>query len=77
MKPKAIEIRNTIRNDPFEASQSFEKLKGDLQGSCSRRLNRQHRFVYQVLPNAKGAKDKNGNLYEGIIKVISMWTHYE
>ena len=77
LKPKAIEIRNTIRNNPFEASQSFEKLKGDLQGSCSRRLNRQHRFVYQVLPNTEGAKDINGNLYEGIIKVISMWTHYE
>ena len=77
LKPKAIEIRNTIRTNPFEASQSFEKLKGDLQGSCSRRLNRQHRFVYQVLPNTEEAKDKDGNLFEGIIKVISMWTHYE
>jgi len=45
LKPKAIEIRNTIRVNPLEASQSFEKLKGDLQGSYSRRLNRQHRFV--------------------------------
>ena len=77
LKPKAIEIRNTIRVNPFEVSQSFEKLKGDLQGSCSRRLNRQHRFIYQVLPNTEGAKDKNGNLYEGIVKVISMWTHYD
>ena len=77
LKPKAIEIRNTVRKDPFEVSQSFEKLKGDLQGSCSRRLNRQHRFVYQVLPNTDGAKDKTGVLYDGIVKVISMWTHYE
>ena len=72
-----MEICNTIKNDPFESSQSFEKLKGDLQGSCSRRLNRQHRFVYQVLPNTEGARDENSNLYEGIIKIISMWTHYE
>jgi len=77
LKPKAIEIRNTVRKDPFEASQSFEKLKGDLQGLCSRRLNRQHRFVYQVLPNTDGVKDKTGALYDGIVKVISMWTHYE
>jgi len=77
LKPKAIEIRNTIRKNPFEASQSFEKLKGDLQDLCSRRLNRQHRFVYEVLPNSEGAKDETGTLYEGIVKVISMWTHYE
>jgi len=77
LKPKAIEIRNTIRKDPFEVSQSFEKLKGDMEGSCSRRLNRQHRFVYQVLPNTEGDKDTSGNLYDGLIKVISMWTHYE
>jgi len=48
LKPKAIEIRNTVRKDPFEVSQSFEKLKGDLQGLYSRRINRQHRFVYQA-----------------------------
>ncbi|MDR2600372.1 MAG: Txe/YoeB family addiction module toxin [Oscillospiraceae bacterium] len=77
LKPKAIEIRNTIQINPFELSQSFEKLKGDMLGSCSRRLNRQHRFIYQVLPNTEGCKDENGNLYEGIVKVISMWTHYE
>jgi len=77
LKPKAIEIRNTVINDPFEVSQSFERLKGDLQGSYSRRLNRQHRFVYEVLPNTEGLKDDNGIPYEGIVKVISMWTHYE
>jgi len=77
LKPKALEIRNTVRENPFEVSQSFEKLKGDLEGSYSRRLNRQHRFVYEVLPNIEGLKDTDGNLYEGIVKVISMWTHYE
>ena len=66
-----------MRKDPFEVSQSFEKLKGDLQGLYSRRLNRQHRFVYQVFPNTDGVKDKTGVLYDGIVKVISMWTHYE
>ena len=51
-------------------------LKHDLKGACSRRINRQHRFVYEVLPNSEELKDPDGELYEGIIKVISMWTHY-
>lgn len=77
LKPKAIEIIKTVRDNPYEDSQDFEKLKGDLKGSYSRRINRQHRFVYEVLPNDENAKDANGKLYKGIIKVISMWTHYE
>jgi Txe/YoeB family toxin of toxin-antitoxin system len=77
LKSKAIEIISTVRRNPYEESQFFERLKGDLKGACSRRLNRQHRFVYEVLPNTEDAKDRNGELYEGIIKVISMWTHYE
>jgi len=77
LKPKADEIIDTVEKDPYEPSQSFEELKGDLKGAYSRRLNKQHRFVYQVLPNTDGLKDLGGELYEGIIKVLSMWTHYE
>jgi Txe/YoeB family toxin of toxin-antitoxin system len=77
LKPKAAAIISTVRKDPFEETQFFERLKGDLLGSCSRRLNRQHRFVYEVLPNTEGFKDENDERYEGIVKVVSMWTHYE
>lgn len=77
LKSKAAEIIKTIRVSPYEKSQSFEFLKFDLKGLCSRRINRQHRFVYEVLSNTEGLKDLNGDLYDGIIKVTSMWTHYE
>jgi Txe/YoeB family toxin of toxin-antitoxin system len=77
LKLKAAEIITTVRKDPYEETQFFERLKGDMKGACSRRLNRQHRFVYEVLPNAERLRDANGELFEGIIKVISMWTHYE
>jgi len=77
LKPKAAEIITVIKKNPHEESQSFEYLKGNLKGSCSRRLNRQHRFVYEVLLNTENAEDNNGDLFEGIVKVVSMWTHYE
>jgi Txe/YoeB family toxin of toxin-antitoxin system len=77
LKTKASDIIRTVRKNPYEESQGFEKLKGDLKGAYSRRINRQHRFVYEVLPNDENAKDVNGELYEGIVKTISMWTHYE
>ena len=76
LKHKAAEIIRTIRNNPYEESQDFEILKYDLKGSCSRRITRQHRFLYEVLPNTEGLKNADGELYEGVIKVISMWTHY-
>ena len=76
LKSKATEIISTVRKDPYEQSQGFEVLTRDLKGACSRRINRQHRFVYEVLPNDEGLKDGNGELYTGIVKVISMWTHY-
>ena len=77
LKPKAVEIITTVRKNPYGNSQGFEQLKGDLKGAYSRRINRQHRFVYEVLPNDENARGANGELYEGIIKVITMWTHYE
>jgi len=77
LKPRAAEIIRTVRNNPFEETQDFEKLRGNLKGAYSRRINSQHRFVYEVLPNDEDAKDANGEPYKGIIKIISMWTHYE
>jgi Txe/YoeB family toxin of toxin-antitoxin system len=77
LKPKVAEIVRTVRNNPYEDSQEFEKLKGDLKGSYSRRITRQHRFVYEVLPNDENAEDVNGEPYKGVVKILSMWTHYE
>lgn len=59
------EILELLRNDPFTAYPPYEKLVGDLAGAYSRRINRQHRVVYQVLEQ------------ERIVKIISMWLHYE
>jgi toxin YoeB len=58
------EILGILRNDPFTEYPPFEKLVGDLSGAYSRRVNRQHRVVYQVYPEKR------------IIKIISMWLHY-
>jgi toxin YoeB len=65
LKGKAIELLEIIRKDPFHTPPRFEKLVGDLAGAYSRRINIQHRLVYQVLEE------------EGVIKIIRMWTHYE
>ncbi len=54
-----------LRENPFQNPPPYEKLVGDLTGACSRRINIQHRLVYQVL-NA-----------EKTVKVLRMWTHYE
>lgn len=64
-KPKAQALLSILEHDPFQNPPSYEKLVGDLQGSYSRRINIQHRLVYQVIPNAK------------TVKIIRMWTHYE
>ena len=64
-KPKAEAILDVLRDDPFQSPPTFEKLVCDLQGAFSRRINIQHRLVYQVLAD------------EHIVKVLRMWTHYE
>jgi Txe/YoeB family toxin of toxin-antitoxin system len=76
LKNKAAEIIQTVRLSPYEESQGFEVLKYDLKGAFSRRINQHQRFVYEVLPNDKELRDDNGKLYDGIVKVLSMWTHY-
>jgi len=77
LKPKVSEIMKTVRKNPYEYSQDFEELKGDLKGTFSRRINLNHRFVYEILPNTDNEADANGDPYKGIVKIISMWTHYE
>ena len=65
LRDKAEALLEIHRRNPYETSPPFEKLMGDLAGAFSRRINIQHRLVYQVL-------DK-----ERTVKVIRMWTHYE
>lgn len=65
LKPKALELLKIPENDPFQNPPPFEKLVGDLAGAYSRRINIQHRLVYQVLHE------------ERIVKVLRLWTHYE
>lgn len=62
---KAKNLIELIKKNPFETPPTYEKLKGNLQGTFSRRINIQHRLVYEVLENEK------------TIKIISLWTHYE
>ncbi len=65
LKPKAEALLLLLREDPFRTPPPFEKLVGDLAGACSRRINIQHRLVYEVL------------IGERTVKVLRMWTHYE
>ncbi len=65
LKQKAQVLLTLLQDDPFQKPPPYEKLVGDLAGAYSRRINIQHRLVYQVLEQ------------EGIIKVLRMWTHYE
>ena len=65
LKKKAIELLEILKTNPYQNPPPYEKLVGDLSGAYSRRINIQHRLVYQVLES------------ESIIKIIRMWTHYE
>jgi len=73
----AAKLLAVIEKNPYQSPPAYEKLQGDLKGSYSRRINKQHRIVYDVLPNDEKLKDKNGVLYKGVVKIIRMWTHYE
>lgn len=71
---KAKELIEIMKKNSFKNPPSYEKLVGNLQGYCSRRINIQHRIVFQVIeePNIH-----EGIEYEGYVKIIRMWTHYE
>lgn len=65
LRQKAEVILEILKKNPFQTPPPFEKLVGDLKGAYSRRINIQHRLVYQVIKRYK------------TVKVIRMWTHYE
>jgi Txe/YoeB family toxin of toxin-antitoxin system len=65
LKSKAQVLISIIEQDPYTTPPSFEKLIGDLSGAYSRRINIQHRLVYQVYEDDK------------IVKVLRLWSHYE
>lgn len=65
LKPQAERLLKILREDPYRFPPPYEKLMGDLSGACSRRINIQHRLVYQILDDIH------------TVKVIRMWTHYE
>lgn len=71
---KARELIEIMKKNPLQNSPAYENLVGNLQGYCSRRINIQHRIVFQVIeePNTQDGID-----YEGYVKIIRMWTHYE
>jgi len=75
----AVKLLAIVKNNPFQIQNppAYEKLRGDLKGSYSRRINKQHRIVYDVLPNEENINDENGIPYDGFVKIIRMWTHYE
>ena len=77
LKKNAVELLEILKNNPYQKPPRFEKLQGDFRGSFSRRINKKHRLIYDILPNAEGLKDENGIPYQGIVKVIRMWSHYE
>ena len=65
LKPQAKRILAILKEDPYCTPPPYERLVGDLSGACSRRINIQHRMVYQIIDDIK------------TVKVIRMWTHYE
>ena len=77
LKLKVDEIIRTVKENPYEPTQEFEKLTQDFVGAYSRRINKQHRFIYTIEPNSEGLQNDDGEIYKGIVKIVSMWTHYE
>ena len=65
LKSKAQDLLAVLANDPFQKPPSYEKLVGDLAGAYSRRINIQHRLIYEVF------------VKERVVRVLRMWTHYE
>jgi len=65
LRQKAETLIQILRENPYKTPPPFEKLVGDLTGAYSRRINIQHRLVYQILDS------------EQVIKILRLWTHYE
>lgn len=64
LKPKAQQLLDILKQNPFTNPPSYEKLQGDFKGAYSRRINLQHRLVYEVINS------------EHTVKIIRMWSHY-
>ena len=77
LEQKAKDLLNILVNNPFQTPPPYEKLLGDLRGNFSRRINIQHRLVYSVNENIDAVRDLSNNVYDGIVRVKRMWTHYE
>ena len=71
---KAKRLVEVVREDPFGTPPTYEGLVGSLEGLYSRRINIQHRFVYAVDATPT---QHDGKTYEGTVKVVRMWTHYD
>lgn len=65
LRAKAENLLRILSNDPYQNPPPFEKLVGDLEGAYSRRINFQHRLVYEIFTS------------ERIVRILRMWTHYE
>jgi Txe/YoeB family toxin of toxin-antitoxin system len=65
LRPQTEQLLKILEKNPYQDSPPFKKLVGDLEGAYSRRINIQHRLVYEILDGVK------------TVKVIRMWTHYE
>ena len=65
LRPRAEKLLQLLAHDPFRTPPPYEKLLGDLSGAYSRRINIQHRLVYQVLEEQR------------VVKILRLWTHYE
>ena len=65
LKPQAERLLDVLREDTYRTPPPYERLVGDLTGACSRKINIQHRIVYQILDDIR------------TVKIIRMWTHYE
>ena len=65
LRANAEKLIQILRDNPYQTPPYYEKLVGDLTGACSRRINIQHRLVYQIIEDKK------------VVKIIRMWTHYE
>ena len=74
---KIRELLTILETDPLQNPPPFERLTGNLSGALSRRINRQHRLVYKILSNDAAFTNPSGELYEGIVVIIRLWTHYE
>lgn len=74
LSEKARKLVDIIRENPYQKPPRYEKLVGNLDGLYSRRINIQHRLVYQVYQEPITV---DNFVYQGTVKIIRMWTHYE